>query len=219
MLTSTIQRSLGGKQKIIVIALAFFMAISFKPNFLMPADSTTSGQQKVSAIPLLLNSQQVASQKATVRLIIWFDDLKGGLVKLPNPPLKNWKWESKELYAGNGKRAMTISGESILNKNEEQQLYTWYTIMARSIAKEGGRVYLDERIPESLDISAYLSHLKAQPIEWALSDNLVSIAACERQINPSVKVGNDRINLQLLSRGESSTGQTVLAMPVLLEEF
>ncbi|WP_407306251.1 YwmB family TATA-box binding protein [Desulfosporosinus sp. SB140] len=219
MLTFTTQYSLRGSSKIIVVALVCFMVLNLNANVSLIRNQTPVEHLTDTTIPLLLNSQQVASKKATVKMVIWFDGTKGTFDQLPDPPLKNWTWDYKELQAGNGKKAITISGESILDKSEEHQVYTWYTIMAQNIAKEGGRIYLDERIPERLDISAFLSHIQAQPVEWALSDNLVSIAACEPQINSSVKVGNDRINLQLLSRGEVSNGQTVLAIPVLLEEF
>lgn len=207
-----------GSPKIIEILLACFLAIlSVKGGSLTAGYHSTLPTK--TEIPLLLNSRQVMSDKAQFKVVIWFDDSKLTLDQLPKPPLKNLKWSFKDLQAGNGKRAITLSGKCIVDKKEEQEVFTWYTIMARKIAREGGRIYLDERVPESLDISAYLTHIQAQPVQWSLTGNLVSIAARQHQINSKVKVGNDSINVQILSRGETAEGQTVLALPVLLEEF
>ena len=89
--------------------------------------------------------------------------------------------------------------------------------MVRQLAQSGGQIYIDERVPQAIDISAYLSKTNALPAQWALSDSLVSIAAYQKNLPSTVMAGNDRINIQLLSRGNG--GQTVLAIPVLLEEF
>lgn len=211
--------SFTNSPKLIKILLACFLAlISVKGNSPMVRNHSVSVHSKTE-IPLLLNSKQVVSDKARVKLVIWFDDSKITLDQFPQPPIKNWRWSCKDLQAGNGRRAITLSGECILDKNAEQQVFTWYTIMAQRIASEGGRIYLDERVPERLDISAYLTQIQALPVQWSLTDNLVSIAARQQQINSSVKVGNDSINMQILSRGETANGQTVLALPVLLEEF
>jgi len=76
-----------------------------------------------------------------------------------------------------------------------------------------------ESIPQAIDISAYLSQTNALPTQWVLSDNLLSIAAYQNIIETSVMAGQDRINIQLLSRGKNTEGQSVLAIPVLLKQF
>lgn len=201
---------------IIIICL---LLISMKANTLMANSQRTTECRPNETIPLLLNSKFAASNLATVKVIIWFDNPKLSIDHLAKPPLENWIWSSKYSQAGNGNQALTISGEGIVNKIQELQVYTWYTIMVPKIAKEGGRIYFDERIPEGLDISAYLNYIQAQPVQWTLSNNLISIAAYEQHLNPSVKAGKDSLNLQVLSRGTAGKGETVLAIPVLLEEF
>ena len=169
--------------------------------------------------PLLLNSHCVTSKTAELKIIAWFDGSSQIPPDLPAPPLKDWSWSRKSLQAGQGRLATTFSGSGILNLEEEKNVYTWYTMLVSQIAAEGGRLYIDERIPEGLDDLAYLSRIQAVPVQWSLDGNLISIAAYQKNCAAGVQAGRDQVNVQILSRGEPGNSQTVLAMPALLEEF
>jgi len=183
----------------------------------MPSVNTYKSSPSVE--PLLLNSGVVQTKKAEVNVILWFEDGKIPLGIWTNKPMSDWIWNYKELQTGSGKVAVTLSGHRQVDNIEESNLYTWYTVMARQLSETGGRIFLDERVPQIIDISAYLSQTNALPAQWALVGNLLSIAAYQNNLKTSVVAGNDRINVQLLSRGQNTEGQTVLAIPVLLEEF
>ena len=172
-----------------------------------------------TATPLLLNSGNVLTKEAEVSVVLWFEDGKIPFEVWTKRPTPDWIWDYKTLQTGNGKEAVTLSGHRKIDKNEEKALYTWYTNNAQDLAKLGGQVYLDERVSQAIDISAYLSQTNAYPTQWAIEDNLVSIAAYQSDMETSVMAGQDRINIQLLSRGKNNEGQTVLALPVLLGEF
>jgi len=169
--------------------------------------------------PLLLNSGIVEAKEAEVSVIFWFENEDTLLNLGTNKPMPNWVWDYKALQSESGKKAVTVSGHCIVNKNEESNLYKWYTNMARQVSKTGGHIYLDERVPQIIDISAYLSQANAIPSQWALLGNTVSIAGYQNNLITGVMAGKDRINIQLLSRGNNTKGQTVLAIPALLEEF
>jgi hypothetical protein len=213
------QSSKKGLRKIVYIIIVCFLLVGMKSTILYARDSNSLQWHHAQKIPLLLNSKQVTDNKAIVKVVIWFEDSVDFPYQIPKFPLKNWNWSYKYLQAGNSKKAVTISGECFLDKEEELQVYAWYTKTAPIIERKGGKVFLDERISESLDVSAYLDQVHATPVEWSLADNLVSIAASQQQINTCVKAGNDTINMQMLSRGQGKNGQTLLAIPVLLEEF
>lgn len=168
---------------------------------------------------LLLNSGVTETKEAEVSVILWFENVDTLLNLRMKEPMPNWVWDYKELQTESGKKAITLSGHCIVNKNEESDLYKWYTSMVRQVSKTGGRIYLDERVPQIIDISAFLSQANAFPSQWALSGNTVSIAGYQNNLIAGVMAGKDRINIQLLSRGNNTEGQTVLAIPVLLEEF
>ena len=170
-----------------------------------------------TTVPLLINSGEVQVKEAEVSVVLWFENGKIPQEIWSTGPIPDWTWSYKESQNASGIVAVTLSGHHRMNKNEESNLYTWYTIMVRQLAQTGGRIYIDERVPQSIDISAYLSKINALPAQWALSDSLVSIAAYQKDLPSTVTAGNDRINIQLLSQGNG--GQTVLAIPVLLEEF
>jgi len=172
-----------------------------------------------TAVPLLLNSGEVQTKEAEVTILLWFEDgdiPPGTWTKLPTP---DWTWTYKELQTGSEKVAVTLSGHRLIDKNEESSLYKWYTTMAQELAKTGGRIYIDERVDQAMDISAYLSKTNALPAQWALIGNMLSIAAYQNNFLTSVLAGQDRINIQLLSRGKNTEGRTVLAIPALLKEF
>ena len=172
-----------------------------------------------TTIPLLLNSGEVQSKEADVNITLWFENgdvPHGTWTTLPTP---DWIWTYTELHTGNGQIAATLSGHRSINKTEENSLYQWYTTMAQELAKTGGLIYLDERVNQAMDISSYLSKTNAQPAQWVLIGNLLSIAAYQNDISTNVLAGQDKINIQLLSRGKSNEGRTVLAIPALLKEF
>lgn len=169
--------------------------------------------------PLLLNSGFLEGNEAEATLILWIENTELPTLILGNMPTENWKWNYKELEMKNGKVARMLTGQDILNKEEEIKLFAWYTNMVPLIEKAGGKIYLDERTPEAIDISAYLSQTNADPMQWMLIDNMISSAAYQKNIETTVMAGQDQVNIQILSRGKGSDGRSVLAIPVLLKEF
>ena len=203
--------------KILIVIICTLLFVIWGTNLRAVIQPNVSVAQ--TKVPLLINSGLVQAKEAKVTVVLWFENgeipTDIGLIK----PLPDWTWTYKESQTSSGKVAITLSGQRNMDKNEESNLYTWYTIMAQQLVQAGGRIYLDERVPQAIDISAYLSKTNALPAQWDLSDNLVSIAAYQKDISTNVMAGNDRINIQLLSRGKNNEGQTVLAIPALLEEF
>ena len=169
--------------------------------------------------PLLLNSGEVQAKEAEINITIWFENGDVPHGTWASQPTQDWIWTYNELQTGNGKVAATLSGHRMINKNEESSLYKWYTTMAQELAKTGGIIYIDERVDQAMDISAYLSKTNALPTQWALIGNLLSIAAYQNDISTNVIAGQDKMNIQLLSRGKNNEGRTVLAIPALLKEF
>lgn len=201
---------------IIACFLIFCLALYSYKLAIPDIDSAISDQ---ATVPLLLNSGEVQTKEAEVSIILWFENEDIPHVAWAKPPMPDWIWAYNELQTGNGKVAVTLSGHRLIDKSEESNLYKWYSTMSQELAKTGGLIYIDERVDESMDISAYLSKTNALPAQWALLGNMLSIAAYQKNFLSSVLAGQDRINIQLLSRGNNTEGRTVLAIPVLLKEF
>jgi hypothetical protein len=216
----TLPRCSPHKNSIVILIIAFSLFIGLSPytNW-VGVNTSESVEHNQTAVPLLLNSGVVQATEAEVSVVLWFENGDIPLEVWTKKPMQDWIWTYTELHAGSGKEAVTLSGRRHMDKNEESNLYTWYTIMAKQLAKSGGRIYLDERVSQATDISVYLSKTNTLPAQWALSGDLQSIAAYQSDLPMSVMAGQDRINIQLLSRGKNTEGQTVLAIPVLLEEF
>lgn len=206
--------------KVIIILAALTLTMSFGFHVLsaMAMNKKTVKLDEFKGT-LLLSSGLVQADKAEISIVLWFEDRKVPKGFSKSRPIPNWTWTYKELQLDSEKVAVTMKGQYIVNKNEERNLFAWYTTMVPQIEEAGGRIYLDERIPEAIDIAAYLSHNNAVPKQWLLSGNMISTAAYQDNIDTSVVAGQDKINIQLLSRGNNSKGQSVLAIPALLKEF
>jgi hypothetical protein len=203
--------------KTIITCILIISFVSYSYGVEMPSKDPVIASQ--TTVPLLLNSGEVQTKEAEVSIILWFENgdiPDGARTKLPTP---DWIWTSNELQTGSEKVAVTLSGHRLIDKNEESSLYKWYTTMAQELAKTGGLIYIDERVDQAMDISAYLSKTNALPAQWALIGNMLSIAAYQNYFLTSVLAGQDMINIQLLSRGKNTEGRTVLAIPALLKEF
>lgn len=221
----TVLKSYLFKKRYLLVIVSCFMLVLLRPltieGVLQRNDSVQSYNTKDS---LLLNTGMLQAQEAEVSIILWIEDdtkldeiiITEAWKKLSIP---DWSWSYQEQKTKYGNNAITLTGHRIIDKEEERMLYTWYTTIAPVLAKEGVQIYLDERVPEAIDISAYLSQSNTLPSQWFLLDNLVSIAGYQNNLGTSVMAGHDPINIQLLSRGHNTKGHTVLAIPVLLKEF
>lgn len=187
--------------------------------FMLGLHTLESPKVKNIAVPLLLNSDSVNIKNAEVSVILWAENSDTAENFLKQKPLPGWQWTCKELTTAGGLQAISISGHKVVDKKEERNLYTWYTNMAQKLDKKDCQIYLDERVPQAIDVCSYLSEENASPRQWSLSSNLISVAAYMGDVPISVMAGQDRLNIQVLSRGNNSEGQTVLAIPALLEEF
>lgn len=206
------------KIKIMVTGL-LFISLGFFLSFGKEIQAKDSNANPQSAVPLLLNAGEIKAMEAEVSILLWFENGDIPYETMTNIPLSDWTWKYNELQIGNKKVVATLSGQRVINKNEEREIYEWYTTMEQELAKTGGLIDIDERINQIMDIAAYLSKTNAQPAQWTLMGNMLSIAAYQENIPTSVLAGQDKINLQLLSRGKNNAGQTVLAIPALLKEF
>lgn len=216
MLSAVEAKPLNNKP-VFIILLIVFTIVTFTLQVRGSERSllTLSSETKV---PMLLNTEGIKTQQALVSVVMWFENQEVPL-KLISGPKEDWVWNYKTSMTANGRIAVTLSGQTTINKNEERNLFTWYTRMAQQVSKQGGQIYIDERIPESIDVFDYFSRANASPKQGMISDNIVSLAAYQSSVPNWVMAGHDKVNMQLLTRGNNDSGQTVLAIPVLLEEF
>lgn len=165
-------------------------------------------------ISLLLNSGLVQTQKAELKVILWFEQEKPSLETL-NLPQEGWRWEEKTSSA----QACTITGSTIIDKKAESEIFAWYLDLAQKAQKLGGRAYWDERVSESMDLIRHAKMNDIQPYQSTFSRNTISITGRQEEIPTSIQAGEDLVNIQLLGRSNGKEGKTALAIPVLLLEF
>jgi hypothetical protein len=169
----------------------------------------------------LLSDGRVHCEEARVNIVIWFDKGKiPGTINL-GEPFSDWLWEEKMIAcAGADQGQMTLRiGSGVIDAQDEIQLSRWYLETAPTVSQAGGRLYVDERIAEGMDISAFLSSADAVPRQWDMEGKTCSVAAWREEAGSGLWAGQDKINMQLATRFSEQGGQTVLAYPVLMEEF
>ena len=209
----------GSYRNIIKMLSACLLIIGLVSNYYrVEMPSTNPAFFSQVSVPLLLNSGEVQTEEAELSIVIWFENGDIPDETWTKRPTLDWVWTYNQLQTG-PEKVVTLSGHLLVDKNKERDLFKWYTDMQQELAKTGGLIYIDERVEQAIDISAYLSKTNALPAQWSFIDNMVSIAAYQSKFLTNVLAGQDRINIQLLSRGKNSEGRTVLAIPALLQEF
>lgn len=173
---------------------------------------------EINSSPFLLEYNHEAKE-AEVKIIIWFDNqdsIEGFREILP---LEEWHWEESVRDTPEGQKAISLVGQTKIDRLAEIQLKKWYFDWVGKINTAGGQVYLDERILETIDIVAFLSQSGAEPKQWMLAGTTLSVAALKPGLGRGVHAGKDQINMQLLTRSSGGHQQSVLALPTLIVEF
>ncbi|HVJ48009.1 hypothetical protein [Desulfitobacterium sp.] len=182
------------------------------------SNSMVVNKQQKEHPPLLLNSGLTDVSEAEAQVILWFDgqDSASHSEFINNQVLSQagWEWESHD-----SQKALTVSGYRRLKASDEAEILTWFEAVAQMVEQEGGKAYFDERIDARVDGMVYLRQNGFEPKQGVITGTTASIAGWQEGFFPVVQAGRDSVNIQLLTRSASQGAKTVLAIPVLLEEF
>ncbi|MGI1657432.1 MAG: hypothetical protein ACRKFN_00470 [Desulfitobacterium sp.] len=189
----------------------FFTQVIVEREFRSPRESQTSN-------PLLLNSGLVEAQKAELRVILWFEQGRPDSGFKQNLPQAGWVWTESDSAAVEG-LPYSLAGCRTITFAEEPEIFAWYKDIEQEVRLVGGITYLDERIPEVIDISHYALEQNIQPRQFSLSEGTISVTGWQESLSSPVLAGEDRVNIQIISQAYEGKGRTALALPVLLEEF
>ncbi|KLU59222.1 hypothetical protein CEB3_c42080 [Peptococcaceae bacterium CEB3] len=208
----------AGRKRVGLSALLILCLLTCAPLALAHFRPDTNGlsREPAARVGLLLASGLSKSTQAKVHIIFWLPRSPGRqwLEGLP----EGWHW-TETASPPETQGPATVAGTATVTLAEERGVLNLYQGLSAAAARIGGLAYFDERIGQPLDIFRYFSLLGVQPSQWAYSGTTFSLAGyCEGGVKP-VRAGPDRINLQLLTRSHGGEGETVLAMPTLLEEF
>lgn len=157
------------------------------------------------------------AQEAEVKVIIWYKNQDLSKEISEGLPAGNWLWEKS--FTNDGKKITSLVGRTKVDRIKELELKEWYYKFSTRIKDVGGQVYLDERIYDNIDIVAFLSKSGAKPQQWMLNENTLSVAALKSGLGNKIYAGKDEVNMQLLTNISKGHRQSVLAFPVLIDEF
>lgn len=167
--------------------------------------------------PLLLSTGLLEAQEAELRIILWFEEGKPQENFLNKLPQEGWVWQESH-PANSMSTGYSLAGSTRINQESEQAIFSWYQGLVQDVGRAGGIAYLDERVPEGMDIAQYALQQNILPRQFSLSESVSSVAGWQESLLPKVVAGNDKVNIQVISQGYGQ-GRTALAIPVLLEEF
>lgn len=209
------------------IILILFLLLNINPQ----TNRALANRQENTDPPLLLNSGLIDVTEAEVQVIFWFEEQsdaqRSSFLSEEILSQEGWEWKIKGqgLFESELKQetettqALTISGYRYINASEEEEILNWFRLISKRIEFQGGKAYLDERVEAGIDAEAYLRQNNFELKQKAISGKTTSLAAWQEGFLPGIQAGQDLINLQVLSRTTSQGAKTVLAIPVLLEEF
>lgn len=200
---------------VIILTSLFIEGLSLRVNQVFIKNIAIESMATSHNNPLLLNSGLVKAEEAELRIVLWFDKGKPAKGLLKNLPEENWVWQESINPIGVG---YSIAGYTRIDKESEKSIYLWYQNLAQLTAQAGGIAYLDERVPEGIDIARYALKQNILPRQLTLSEGIYSVVGWQESYSPQIVAGHDKINIQLISHGYDQ-GKTALAIPVLLEEF
>lgn len=198
---------------IIIFILVLFVSMGYGTHKVM------ANKQQSKNPPLLLSSGLTEVSEAEVHVLLWFEgenDFENSSLIEEIQSIAGWKWDYQR-SSSNG--AITLTGSRHLNASEEAEILTWFQQIAKSVELEGGKAFLDERVQAGIDIRTYLEENGFQSVQGVMTGKTFSVAGRKKDFFSEVQAGQDSINIQLLSRSTSQGEKTVLAIPVLLEEF
>lgn len=209
------------------ITLIFVLMFNIGPE----TDRALAYKKQANIPPLLLNSGLTSVNEAEVQVVFWFEEQNNGVdssfinEQILSQPGWSWEIKGQGLLGHEPKQgteaiqALTITGHRYINASEEGNILNWFRQIRKKVELQEGEAYLDERVKAEIDAEAYLRQNNFEIRQKALSGKTTSLAAWQEGFLPGVKAGQDLINMQLLSRNTSLGATTVLAIPVLLEEF
>ncbi|WP_019851508.1 MULTISPECIES: hypothetical protein [Desulfitobacterium] len=191
----------------VIVFVHAFIADNSSSLFAKPGDKN----------PLLLSTGLLEAQEAELRVILWFEKGKPQKNFLKKLPRENWVWQESHPSNSIG-TGYSLAGYTRINQESEQAIFLWYQSLVEDARESGGNAYLDERVPEGMDIAQYALKQNILPRQFSLSEGVFSVVGWQESSLPQVAAGNDKVNIQVISQGYGQ-GKTALAIPVLLEEF
>lgn len=202
--------------KAVFIGMIFLISV---PVFLF-AQSKTEQEIFNCNIPLLLNSGFTDNNKAWVKYILWTQD-SSNLEELELHLINSgfsWKREILKDFSGS-KRSYKYIAQAEVSMDEERLNLEKLNVLAKQLKTHKIQLYVHEQIKGNVDIEGYLQYIKLRDIRRTKSSGLISNTGYADAINQGIQAGSRKINIQLISKENSTSRETVLAIPALLEEF
>lgn len=206
----------------IVILMAMLLMPAAKPEWAAKPElaGLPTGNRAVG-FPFLLESGWSRGTVARVQIVIWFDNAEIPATIRAELLRTGWAWQERRSAGAAGRQVVTLACSLAVDKDEEAGVKKWYAEMDRQVHAAGGRIYLDERVAESIDIAGYLSAGGVQPKQWSAQDGTWSLTGYVPGWTDGIQAGADWVNVQVVRRSGDGAhgGLTALALPVLLNEF
>ncbi len=206
------------KKYIMCVLIAVFLIV---PSILLAESEYRSQNINKQPFCLLLNSGLLDCQSATIKYIIWTEDKSE--LPLIEKALKQTEisWQKNILQDYSKNNAFEYIAEFDITKQKESKAWEDYMILKNKIATPKVRIYFEERANSYLNIDLYFKQNNVNTQEKAKTSNIISLTGYYSGFRENVKLGWKIVNIQVAAKEENNTneGKTVLALPVLFDEF
>jgi len=182
------------------------------PAILLAENKYQDQNQSAGQFSLLLNSGLTDCQNATVRYIVWTQEsreLSGIEEILPETDLL---WHKYLLQDFSGNKAWKYVAELNITEKDEREALERYLSLKNKISNQRTKIYFEERVESAIHSGLYFKNNDIKVREKVQSLNIESFRGYLQELS-------DDIQIMSKENTPSCQGRTVLAIPVLLEEF
>lgn len=182
-----------------------------------------------SNITYLLGSGLTDCQKASVRYILWTEDLQQIDIIEKSLKANNIVWTCEELKNAYGNQAIKFTISRTIDLKQEKEIDSMIKYLYNSFDRQKVGVYFEERINAGINPRDYFRLNNVITDQSGQAEKILAFTgyADTVAIRPQV---NTKFNIEVLSSVKSgsvnftgadkrSTEKTVLAIPALIEEF
>ncbi|NLI91045.1 MAG: hypothetical protein GX434_02220 [Peptococcaceae bacterium] len=208
----------GFRSKKILLTVIFIM-VFLTPTLLFAEVMKTTRVN--TELPLLLNSGLADCNEAAVKYIVWTED-PGKTDEIENIlPSTGLIWQKQILSDFAGKKVFQYMTAQKINEEEERQAFILYHSLYTVSMDGKAQVFFEERVGEAIHAENYFEYNHISRKQNIIINDMMSIGGFDQRLPGGVKAGEDKINIQMVTKGENKTGngKTVLALPALMEEF
>lgn len=198
-----------------LIILIFLLS----PSLLLAELSKINNDWHLKNLTLLLNSGLTHCEISNVKYILWTED--SSELPILEEIIQNSSliWQKEVISDFAGTKVYKFSSENQINKEGEKLIPKQLDSLEKQLKGTRILLYFYQQIDQTIDIGHYLSSNEVKETQKTKTDKLFSITGYSNTIAKILHSNKFDTNVQIITNNIDNKEKTLLAIPVLLEDF